>query len=73
MGTSKRKKYSWLEKRFSLDLEYVERMSLFLDFKILLLTIYKIFKRTDIVIDGMPDLDVERGEKSKKEEIARER
>jgi len=36
------------EKKFELDLWYVEKLSMFLDFKILLLTIIKIFQNNDV-------------------------
>ncbi|CDF80017.1 sugar transferase [Formosa agariphila KMM 3901] len=38
---------SW-EKKFELDVWYVNNLSFFLDFKIILLTIYKVFKKEDI-------------------------
>ncbi len=54
-----RNNLNW-EKRFKMDLEYVEKVSFLFDLKIFCLTIYKVFKRADIVIDGMVDLDIER-------------
>lgn len=56
-----RNNLNW-EKRFKMDLEYVEKVSFLFDLKIFCLTIYKVFKRADIVIDGMVDLDIERSE-----------
>lgn len=53
---------SW-EKRFELDVWYVENQSLALDIKIITKTIKKILKREDVVTDPcsvMEDLDVER-------------
>lgn len=55
-----RNNISWDEK-FKYDIEYVEQISLKMDVKILFLTIYKIFKRSDVSVDALPDLDVERG------------
>lgn len=40
---------SW-EKRFALDLEYIYQLSLFMDIKILFLTVYKVFNRSDILV-----------------------
>lgn len=54
---------SWDEK-FKLDLEYVEKCSLWFDFKILALTVLKVFKREGIAAKGhatMPSLAEERG------------
>jgi lipopolysaccharide/colanic/teichoic acid biosynthesis glycosyltransferase len=42
---------SWQEK-FELDVWYVDNQSLWLDFKILLLTVYKVLKRSDISAEG---------------------
>ena len=39
---------SWDEK-FQYDIEYVEKMSLFMDIKVFFLTLYKVFRRSDIV------------------------
>lgn len=41
---------SW-EKRFELDIYYVEHLSFLLDIKTLFLTAYKVFKRSDIIQD----------------------
>ena len=41
---------SWDDK-FKMDVEYVNKMSLWMDIKILFLTVYKVFKRADIVHD----------------------
>ena len=41
---------SW-DKKFKMDAEYVEKMSLFMDIKILFLTVYKVIKRSDIIQD----------------------
>lgn len=60
-----RNNLNW-EKRFKMDLEYVEKVSFLFDFKIFCLTIYKIFRRADIVIDGMVDLDIERSKRNGK-------
>ena len=40
---------SW-EERFNYDLEYVNHVSLTMDLKILLMTVYKVFKRSDIQV-----------------------
>lgn len=45
-----RNSVSW-DRRFEMDVEYVERMSLTLDIKILFLTVYKVLKRSDIIQD----------------------
>lgn len=42
---------SWDEK-FKMDIFYVENMSFFLDFKILIMTVYKVMKRSDIIQDS---------------------
>ena len=47
------------EDKFKYDLEYVKNTSFMFDFRILLLTIYKVIKRADI-IDNCVSLDVER-------------
>ena len=41
--------HSW-EERFTYDLEYVRNVSLFMDIRILLLTVYKVIKRSDIQV-----------------------
>lgn len=46
-----RNNLSWQEK-FELDVWYVENQSLWLDVKILFLTVYKVIKRSDINADG---------------------
>lgn len=43
-----RNNVTW-ERKFQLDLEYIEKMSLFFDIKILFLTVYKVLKRSDII------------------------
>lgn len=50
------------DQKFNLDLKYVERMSLGLDLKIFLLTIYKVFKREGVGVDksGTRDFDAQR-------------
>jgi len=45
-----RNNVSW-DRRFEMDVEYVEGMSLLFDIKILFLTVYKVLKRSDIVHD----------------------
>ncbi len=47
-----RNNITW-EKRFSYDLEYVNKYSLFFDLKILFLTFFKVLKRSDVATDGM--------------------
>ncbi len=42
---------SWDDK-FKMDIEYVEKMSLWMDIKIIFLTAYKVIKRSDIISDG---------------------
>lgn len=46
-----RNNISW-EDKFRYDLEYVEKVSLFVDIKIIFLTIYKVLKRADINREG---------------------
>jgi len=46
-----RNSISW-DNRFEMDVEYVERMSLDLDIKIMFLTVYKVLKRSDIIQDN---------------------
>lgn len=58
----------WKDK-FLYDIEYVENFSFKMDIKILFLTIYKIFKSSDIMVDALPDLDVERKKTYHLEEI----
>ena len=41
--------WSW-EERFKYDLEYINKCSLFFDIKILILTVVKVFKRSDILV-----------------------
>ncbi|MGF7184770.1 lipopolysaccharide/colanic/teichoic acid biosynthesis glycosyltransferase [Desulfitispora alkaliphila] len=53
---------SWNDK-FRYDIEYIEKVSLIFDIKILFLTIYKIFKSSNISVDALPDLDEERSNK----------
>jgi lipopolysaccharide/colanic/teichoic acid biosynthesis glycosyltransferase len=51
--------------RLSLDVEYVDRWSLWLDFKIILQTVKMVFAREGVVVDTralMSDLDEERGD-----------
>lgn len=51
------------DNRLAYDVEYVKNISLFFDLKIMLLTVKKVFKSEDIVIDPrsiMKDLDEER-------------
>lgn len=51
------------EKRFMLDLEYVNHITFSTDIKIFFLTVVKLFKRSDIVVAGendINDLDEER-------------
>lgn len=43
-----RNNVTW-ERKFQLDLEYIEKMSLLFDIKILFLTVYKVLKRSDII------------------------
>lgn len=43
-----RNNVTW-DKKFQLDLEYIEKMSLLFDIKILFLTVYKVLKRSDII------------------------
>lgn len=53
--------------RLQKDIEYVENLSLFLDLKILFLTVLKVLQTRDVVVDPtilMPALDVERQDKS---------
>ena len=56
------------ENIFALDLEYINNLSFSTDLKILFLTVYKVLKRSDILVgkqDGSGRLDVERKGKIK--------
>ena len=56
------------EQIFAYDLEYINAVTLVTDIKIIFLTVYKVFKRSDILVgasDGSGRLDVER----KKQEL----
>ena len=44
-----RNNLTW-EEKFAFDLEYVRRISLIMDLKVILLTVKKVLKRTDIVV-----------------------
>jgi len=46
-----RNNLNW-DKKFKLDIEYVENMSLKLDIKILFLTIWKVLRKSDVVVRG---------------------
>lgn len=46
------------EDRFALDIDYVEKMNLILDVKILCKTVMKIFSKSDVVIDQDEYLDI---------------
>ena len=48
------------DERFEHDIEYVNNISLGMDLNILYLTIHKVFRRTNVEVDAIPDLDVER-------------
>lgn len=48
---SGRNAITW-EQKFALDLEYINKKSLFFDMKILLLTVRKVFKRDDILVSA---------------------
>jgi undecaprenyl phosphate N,N'-diacetylbacillosamine 1-phosphate transferase len=48
---SGRNNINW-EEKFSKDLEYVNKISLILDIKIFFLTLYKIVKRSDVIVRG---------------------
>ena len=55
---------SW-EERFKWDVYYVDYLSIQLDIKILFLTIYKVFKKENVVLkdkNPLRDLDIERSE-----------
>ncbi len=49
---SGRNNLTW-EERFAYDLQYVENISLFKDLKIILQTVLKVFRRSDISTEGM--------------------
>ncbi len=42
---------SW-DRKFELDVEYVEKLSLWFDIKVLFLSVYKVLKRADIIQDN---------------------
>lgn len=47
-----RNNVTW-EKKFALDQEYLDKMSVWFDLKILFLTVFKVFKKADINTEGM--------------------
>lgn len=52
-----RNNITW-DRKFQYDLEYVEKVSLFLDIKILILTFFKVIKRKDVNREGtVSDID----------------
>jgi lipopolysaccharide/colanic/teichoic acid biosynthesis glycosyltransferase len=54
------------EQIFGFDINYVKNITFFVDIKILFLTVYKVFKRSDVLVsasDGSGRLDIERGNK----------
>ena len=57
---------SW-EERFAYDIEYVKKCSFFFDIKILLLTIDKVLKRSDILVGS--EIKVGRLDNSRKQEV----
>lgn len=57
---SGRNAISW-EQKFEYDLEYVKKISLFKDIKILFLTVYKVFQRSDVVREGT-ESDIDYGD-----------
>jgi len=57
---------SW-EERFAYDIEYVKKCSFFFDIKVLLLTIDKVLKRSDILVGS--EIKVGRLDNSRKQEV----
>ena len=58
---------SW-EQIFEYDLKYVNNITFLGDIKILFLTVYKVFKRSDVIVaksDGSGRLDIQRSESQK--------
>lgn len=55
-----RNNITW-EEKFEYDLEYIKKISLWKDIKIILLTVLKVFKRSDIARDGM-ETDIDFGD-----------
>ena len=55
-----RNNITW-EEKFEYDLEYIKKISLWKDVKIILLTVLKVFKRSDIARDGM-ETDIDFGD-----------
>ncbi len=54
---SGRNNITW-EQKFAFDLRYIEKITIWQDIKILFLTVYKVFKRSDIERDGtVSDID----------------
>ena len=54
---SGRNNITW-EQKFAFDLRYIEKIAIWQDIKILFLTVYKVFKRSDIERDGtVSDID----------------
>lgn len=48
------------DERFQYDIEYVNQVTFKMDLKILFLTIHRIFARSNVLVDSLPDLDIER-------------
>lgn len=55
-----RNNITW-EQKFEHDLEYIKKISIFKDIRIILLTVLKVFKRSDIARDGM-ETDIDFGD-----------
>ena len=51
-----RNNITW-ERKLELDVEYVENISLVMDIRVVLKTIYNVINRKDIVLQAIPDLD----------------
>ena len=56
------------EKRFQYDLEYVEKLSFALDFKIFFMTIGKVFKRSGVSQEGHATMEEFKGNENKQDE-----
>ena len=65
---------SW-EERFDFDRQYIDKLSLLLDLKILFLTVYKVFRKSDILVGSeikAGRLDKARNERRLKDNIDKE-
>lgn len=63
---SGRNAISW-EQKFEKDILYIQKLSIFLDIKILILTVFKVFKRSGISQEGQATMEFYTGNKMEEE------